>query len=364
MITGDEHKERFIRQMKRTLRLTALALALSVLFAAGQAGAQRRQGGATDARRTSSATVFERMSGLALPASDAVAFVEMRRLLTEAMPRALASDAAKLAEANADIDAFKTRTGLDPRALDALAVGSRYAELPGGGVKLGHTVAVARGAFNMATIVSSGRASAKGGYREEKFAGKSVHVFTHNEEIKLLGLLKMRVRELAVAEVAAGTVALGDPAAVRAALDAARGRGALRAGDLAVLSQARSANTLVSFGSRVPAALTKDIGFGLPQVAQSAASVRELYGAAVETDTGLDLWTNLRTATPADARNLSDTLAALKQLAPMFLGRLTGDRGRLARNAVESLRVTTQGSEVHLRLEVPQADISTLVRTL
>ena len=299
-----------------------------------------------------------------LPASDAVVLVELRRLISQELPRALASDAPRLAAVNADIDAFKTKTGIDPRAFDTLAAGSRFTTLAGGKTKLTHTVAVARGGtFDMAAIVAAGRASAKGNHRESKHAGKSVHVFTLNEEVKLFGLLGVRVRDLAVAELDRTTLAVGHPSAVRAAIDAARGQGALRASDLAVLTQPRAASTLVAFGGKVPRAALQDLELGTPEISRSIASIREFYGALSTTAGGFGMQTTLRTQAAADAKSLGDTIGALKQLAPLFIGRLSGDRQRLAQNAVESLQVSAQGNEVRLSLEIAQGDLTTLVRT-
>jgi hypothetical protein len=61
-----------------------------------------------------------------LPVSDGIALIDVRRLMNETMPRILAGDPAKLAQANADIDKFKTRTGIDPRAFDRVVLGMRY----------------------------------------------------------------------------------------------------------------------------------------------------------------------------------------------------------------------------------------------
>ena len=55
-----------------------------------------------------------------LPESDAVAQVSVKRLLNDVMPRLLAGNPAKLAQANADIEQFKTRTGIEPRAFDEM----------------------------------------------------------------------------------------------------------------------------------------------------------------------------------------------------------------------------------------------------
>src|SRR5258705_6279931 len=61
-----------------------------------------------------------------LPESDGVAQVKVNRLLNEVMPRVLASSPGKLAEANANIEPVKSRTGIDARALEQLALRIRY----------------------------------------------------------------------------------------------------------------------------------------------------------------------------------------------------------------------------------------------
>ena len=101
-----------------------------------------------------------------LPQSDAVAQVKMRQLLSEAMPRIFANNPAKLAEVNADIDTFKTRTGLDPRMFEQIAVGVRYT-FPAEGVTKAQTIALANGTFSPAAMVAAGRVASNGSYREE-----------------------------------------------------------------------------------------------------------------------------------------------------------------------------------------------------
>lgn len=349
--------------MKRTLHISSLALAVAIVAAlvSVPADAQRRPNTAAAAQQ-SSATHADALAGVPLPASDAVMLVELRRLLSDAMPRALASDPARLAAVNADVESFKTKTGIDPRSFDTLAAAARVVTLPGGKVKIDHTVGVARGTFSTGAIVAAGKVSSKGNYREQKHAGKTVHVFTLNEQVKLFGLLGVRVSDLAVAELDAKTLAVGEPEAVRAAIDASQGRRAMKAADLALFAQPRDPGTLVAFGGKVPAEATRGLDLGNAEISQAVASIREFHGTVVTTDAGLDLQTALRTLGAADAKNLSDTLAALKQLAPLLLGRLSGDKGRLARSAVESLQVTQEGNEVRLRLNVPQGDIAALVR--
>src|SRR6185503_14811491 len=61
-----------------------------------------------------------------LPASDAVAIVEVKRMLNETVPGIFAGDAAKLAQANAEVDKFKSKTGIDLRTVDRMTIGVRY----------------------------------------------------------------------------------------------------------------------------------------------------------------------------------------------------------------------------------------------
>src|SRR5204863_7430533 len=91
-----------------------------------------------------------------LPESDAVAQVKLRQLLSEAMPRILAGNPTRLAEVNASIASFKTRTGLDPRMFEQVAIGARFS-FPSEGVTKVQTVVLANGEFSPAAMIAAGR---------------------------------------------------------------------------------------------------------------------------------------------------------------------------------------------------------------
>ena len=116
--------------MKRT-HVTLAIVVLSVF--AAQVAAQprtRNNGPATGGLMAS------------LPESDAVAQIKLRQLLSEALPRIMGNNSVRLAEVNASIETFKTRTGLDPRMFEQLAVGLRFSH-PAAGVTKVQTVALA-----------------------------------------------------------------------------------------------------------------------------------------------------------------------------------------------------------------------------
>ena len=351
----------------RTIYTTTTTLALCVALAAlaiPSAGAQtRRRGGGgaakPGAKPQATATAPARQA-VPLPASDAVLAVDLRRLLTEAVPRALAADPARLSAVNADIEQFKARTGIDARAFDTLTVGVRLTNPSPSVTKIDHMVAIAHGTFRPDVLVAAGRLAARDKFREEKHAGKSVYIISLNDQLKLFGLLKVRVRDLALTVLDTSTLAVGEPEAVRATIDAQAGRGRV---DADLLNFARSPADLILFAGNVPPSLTAGLDLGSPEINTAVASVRRFSGAIGVTPSGYQMQTTLRTLNAADAKSLGETLEALKQVAPMLIS-MAGARGKFAKNAVESLKITTQGGEVQLRLELAQADLAALLRAL
>jgi hypothetical protein len=342
----------------RNIHLAALAACVALAALGVPSKAQTRRGGA--ATRAAQTPAAPARQAVPLPASDAVLAVDLRRLLTEAVPRALAGDAARLASVNADIEQFKARTGIDARAFDTLTAGVRLTNPSPGVTKIDHMVAVARGTFRADVLVAAGRLAAQGKFAEQKHAGKSVYVFSLNDQIKLFGLLKMRVSDLALTVLDANTLAVGEPEAVRATIDAQGGRGRV---DADLLNFARTPNDLIMFAGNVPPSLLAGIELGTPELNRAVASVRRFNGSIGTTAAGYQMQTTLRTVSATEARDLSATLDALKQVAPMLIS-MSGERGKFAKRAVESLRITTQANEVQLRLELAQGDLAALLRVL
>src|SRR5437868_10871719 len=174
--------------MRRTLFASALSL---LFFALGVPAFAQSAGRASGARSSSAQGSAVARVNVPLPASDAVLRADLKKLLTEAVPRALSGDPAKLAQVNADVEQFKARTGIDARDFDTVTVGARIVQLPSGATKVTNAVAIARGTFRPDTVISAARAAAKGGFSEQKYGGLSVYVINVNDKIKVFGLAKM-----------------------------------------------------------------------------------------------------------------------------------------------------------------------------
>ncbi len=295
----------------------------------------------------------------ALPPSDAVALVNVNRVLDEALPKLLAENPSKLAEVTDELDKFKTTTGLDPRSFDQIALGMRYSYPSAGKTKIS-TVALARGTFNAGAIVAAGRLAANGKYSEQKYQGKTIYLFTLGRQLRLLGVWDMRVRDLAVTSLDSNTLALGNLESVRGVIDAARTRKHANPELIALAS--RDPNAIAGFGGNVSQALLQNLSVTNDGLARELTAVRQLYGSLGMTPTDLELTMAARTVDIYSAKNLGDTVEGLKQFGALFIGRLSPAKGSLARTALNNLKITTQGNELQIRTAVGQSQIAPLIR--
>lgn len=339
----------------------------------------------TPASRTSQKSNDPLMS---LPVSDGVISVDVQRLLNEMLPRVLADDPARLAQVNAHIDQVKTRTGIDIRAFDRIAIGMRFVDAGTPDSLKVEFVALARGSFNAPAMLAAGllATNSKYKYQEQKYGGKNIYIFnsdelfgkdqlpqaTIGEEARKTGgkaaeiaddLLHkiMNIKgEVAIVAVASNTLAIGQPNSVRAAIDASAGRGLVNV-ELTGLAT-KDPNAVVSFGVNVPSKSSRFFGFDNDQIAANLDAIRQVYGSVGSTTAGFEMRNFVRTATSSQAQEVYNTLMGLKDLGGMVASNLSGDKGKLAQNALENLKITKEENEVQIRLELAQSDVATLIR--
>lgn len=333
----------------KLLNLAVILLAIS--------GGLSIEGRAQTRNRNSAPAAPNLMSSL--PDSDAVAQVKVRQLLTEAMPRILANNPAKLSEINASIDNFKDRTGLDPRMFQQLALGVRFS-FPAEGVTKAQTVALANGSFSSAAMVAAGRVASNGKYREEKYHDKTIYVFTLDENMRLLGLFDVRISELAAAPLDTNTLAIGDLSGVRAAIDVSRRRNTGANAELIALAS-RDPNAVIGFGANMSEQLVENLDIGNAPIAADLKALRQVYGSVGTTATDLQLFLAARAVNASAAKSLSDTLEGLKQFGALMVGRLSGAKGVLAKSALANMKIVADANELQIRTSVAQAEVGPLL---
>jgi hypothetical protein len=294
----------------------------------------------------------------ALPASDAVAIVKLRQVLNDAMPKLLSTNPEKLAQANAQIEQFKTRTGLDPRSFEEMVFGVHYS-YPSEGVTKLSTVAIANGTFSSGAMVAAGRIATNGKYREEQYRGKTIYIFNLDQQIKLLGVLDIKVGELAVAPLDANTLALGDLQIVRETLD--QKRGAARANAELIALANKNPNAIVGFGGNISEQLRANLSITNDAIARDLTAVRQVYGSVGLTEKDVVIALAARTVDEPSARNLGNTIEALKQFGALLVNRLPAAKAALARSALNSLTITNQGNELQIQTSVAQTEIAPIM---
>ncbi len=293
-----------------------------------------------------------------LPASDGVAVVDVKRMLNETMPGILGSDAAKLAQANAEVDKFKTRTGIDLRSVNRLTIGIRYTYPNATTTKL-ETVAVANGSFDARAIAASARSSANGNAREEKYRGATITIIAVNEDLKLLGLWNMRIDQLAICVLDQNTAALGSLATVRAAIDA--GKTGRAPADLVALAT-RDPSAVVGFGANVTRELLAKLDVGNDTLAKDVSAIKQVYGSVGSAEGNVAMMVVARTDSIEAAKNLALTVESLQQIGGILIMGMAEPRKTLAESALNNLKVNARANEVEIRTQVTAASLAALVK--
>ena len=335
--------------MNQKIVIASVTFALLLIVFLSSALVGQRQG--TTAATTSDAADY-------LPVSDAVAIIDVKRLLNETMPSILGNDPAKLAQANAETEKFKTRTGIDPRSFNRVVLGVRFTYPNANTTKL-ETVAIAHGTFDAKSLTASARTAANGKARDEKYRGATITIINVNDQMKVFGLWNMRLSELAICVLDPNSLAIGSPANVRAAIDAGK-RGRASADLIALAS--RDPNAVAGFGANVPRELLNKLDVGNDTMAKDVSSIQQVYGSIGSTQTDVSLLLVAKTDSIQSAKNLGDTVQGLQQLGGLFIGRLAQPRKALAENALANLKITPRGNELEIRTQVTAANLAALIK--
>jgi hypothetical protein len=79
------------------------------------------------------------------------------------------------------------------------------------------------------------------------------------------------------------------------------------------------------------------------------------------TEKDLELFIGARAMNAGAASSLGDTLRQLKEIGALFVGRLSGARGVLAKSALTNLKIVNNAEELQIRTAVPSADVGPLM---
>ncbi|HEX8501178.1 MAG TPA: hypothetical protein VF659_11370 [Pyrinomonadaceae bacterium] len=350
-----------------------LLLPLALLFALAQAAAAQAP---VDARRALSS----------LPDSQAVLFINARRIVNDVLPRLMppAEYQKMLTEAQ--------KVGFDARGIEYIAVGARLANPPPAN-NLPEVVVVIKGNFNADTLLALGRVAAGAQNirpRSETYGSKTLEIIDlQSFNAKPAGGVgdgsgepgggdggkpkPMPYPEVAVMALDSSTLVAGVPSYVKGVVDAAGGRGALRASmvDLA----AHDPQALWSLTVELPPNLNEYLRkAGAP----SNAEAEQMLGwvKQVSLSQGMDaLNYSLSAAVLTDAPEHASAFSGLIRMGLLAAQTALNSEAakqtpkhkdyaktRTALDALKGFVNRTEGNTLHLSVSVPQKVVAELVR--
>jgi len=340
-----------------------LLLPLALLFALAQAALAQ-------------VPVDARVALSSLPDSQAVLFINARRIVNEMLPKVLPpAEYRKMLTQAGEI-------GLDPRGLEFVAVGVRLADPPPAN-NLPEFVVVIRGGFNADTMLAFGRVALGAQNmksRQETYGSKTIEVLDLQTMSKppeggdgSKPPSPPPYPEVAVLALDADTLVVGVPSYVRAMVDSAGGRGGLKP-------------SLVELAAQDPQALWSLTVETPPNFAEYLHKAGA--PANTEADQMIGWIKQISLAHGMDALNYTMSAAVLTDApehASAFsglvrMGLLAAQTGlnqeaakqtprhkdyaktRTALNAIKSFVNRTEGNTLHLSVSAPQKVVADLVR--
>lgn len=314
-----------------------------------------------------------------LPASDAVATINIKRLINEVMPQVLSSKPETLAKINAKMAEFQTRTGIDLKMVERAAIGIGYKKVSDKETDF-EPLMLLQGKFNADSMIGLLTKAANGKYREEKVqdaAGtKTVYIFSLKDEIekhkpaatkeengfeKLISrLMNSFSDEVAITGFGTDTLVVGKLNRVTMMLSPVKApvNGAL----LAQINQKPGA--IVSFVGNVPQGMSQFIKLDDDEIGKNLDSIRTLRGSLDYNDGKAALTVSAKTLKAGDAQKLEEMLSGLQMVGKGLLGASKGADKQLYARMLEKIVITRKLNEVTLNLQMPKTDMDALVGVL
>ncbi len=342
--------------------------AVTVLLINTLAFAAPDAGSSTIAKKRASARLVS-----LLPASDGIAVVDSKRFFDDALPKILSANQPMLGEVMAKVKEMESRTGIDLRKFNQMAVGVSMKNISPTEVDY-ETVAIASGDVNVESIVAAAKAASKSPVREEKVGSRTIYIFSGKDlaalpssapaNSKLAAAMDkliagMGKKEIAVTAYDAGTLVIGMPERVRQTLDSK----AKNDTDVRGLLPA-TGTSVVAFVFRTNGMLGKLLPLEADMLGDSLNSIQYLTGS-MDVAVGSTLVQVMARAKKAEqAADLKSTLEGLQMVGKAFLGGSKRADQQVYGRMLQNAKFAARGTDVTLELAVPQSDIDVLIGDL
>lgn len=272
------------------------------------------------------------------------------------------------------IDEIKNNVGIDLRQFEQVAVGVKSKQISAADIDF-EPIVLARGSFNAGALLAVAKVASKGKYREEKIGDKTVYVFTmkdlidknkpstNNPQAKdsifekaINKMFAGLSRELAVTVYDNNTLAIGSLARMRETFDT-KTRISIEILNLVN----RKPNAVISFGAKLPSGLSDFLNLDNDELGKNIDAIRQISGAMDVNDGNAVVSMMAKTLKPDQAQGLQETLQGLQVVGKALLGSSKSADKKVYGRMVDNAKISRNGNEVMLDLQVPNSDINLLI---
>ena len=310
----------------------------------------------TPASTTAPQGVINSLSSL--PEADGLIYVNIQRILNEALPKFL--PAKDLEEMRKGFEEAKSNAGIDPAKIDYLVIALRFkkptADL---NFQAPEFMVVSGGDFSAESLLTLARMASQGKLRDEKYGNKTIGLMTVDpiaKESEKTPLLKS-FTEIGIVALNANTIASGSPGYLRAAIDAGDGKERISAESLNFL--VRDPNALISFAGSPWGSFAKSFGMLGTETTTRAprceSKIGDFYAALTMDATNFMIRGVSNADNPDTAKIIANLYSALLQYAT------TSVPDPAAQSLLKGLNIKAEGDEVLVRADFPQQMVIDLI---
>ncbi|MEQ1923900.1 MAG: hypothetical protein ABL952_15450 [Pyrinomonadaceae bacterium] len=305
-----------------------------------------------------------------LPASDGVVSFDSKRFLTDALPKIMSGNQPMLGEVMAKLNEMETRTGIDLRKFEQVAVGVAFKKVSAKEMDY-EPVAIASGDVNAGALVAMARLASNGTYRTEKIGERTVYIFTVKDVFQKTSAkttnstvadmfdkaLKGMTKDIAVTAFDSRTLVMGSLARVTETIE---GRTKVAAELSGLLSQRDS--SVLTFAAKPPGSLRQMIPLDNDELGNSIDAIQTLSGSMDVTVAGAAVSMLARTKTTEQAAGIKDLLDVGQMLGKSVFGNSKRPDQQMYARLIKAAKFDAKGTDVTLDVMVPQADIDMLMK--
>ncbi|HEY0544682.1 MAG TPA: hypothetical protein VGC91_04725 [Pyrinomonadaceae bacterium] len=295
-----------------------------------------------------------------LPESEALVFLNAPRIVNEAIPRLLPEKENQ--DFRKQLDEIKAFTGIDLHNVEFVVLAMRFNKPANGTLyPLPEAMFAMRGDFNAEALIGMAMMMSQGKLKDEKYGSHTLSILKLDDIAKDASKNPFGVAysEIALTTLDPQTIAVGNTAYIKAALDAADGRGRIKAERLQ--SALREPNALITFSGSPITAFAKSFGLRMAEP-QDNCNCGTRFG---DYYVGLNMDAqNFKLTGAMNADNPETAGIIRNMLSGLFNEAKSRVPDKSAQSIMNEMKLIAEGSEVMLQANIPQEMAAQYVREM